>query len=205
MVGYNPLKPGRPSHAYHSFMVGGVRLILDVAVEPGNRHSSKHSEPHLWDRLDRLPAECRPTLVRGDKDWGNQRNMRRCEQEGVHYLFKPAGSALVCNGWTLFGRLAGPDHHREALTSRPLLAAWYRPPDPPCRPDPPDHHRQPRPPSPRGPGASPNCHVLRRPAPNCGAVDRRRTLAPHPQPSTRQVSPRPTTAAAPLATGRMRG
>ena len=31
VVGYNPLKPGRPSHAYHSFMVGGVRLILDVA------------------------------------------------------------------------------------------------------------------------------------------------------------------------------
>ena len=88
MVGYNPLKPGRPSDAYHSSMVGGVRLILDVAVEPGNRHSSKHSEPHLWDRLDRLPAECRPTLVRGDKDWGSQRNMRRCEQEGVHYLFE---------------------------------------------------------------------------------------------------------------------
>src|SRR5512147_1234575 len=88
VVGYNPLKPGRPSHAYHSFMVGGVRLILDVAVEPGNRHASKHSEPHLWDHLGRLPRACWPTLVRGDKDWGNQRNMRRCEQEGVHYLFK---------------------------------------------------------------------------------------------------------------------
>ena len=29
--------------------------------------------------------------------------------------------ALVYNWWTLFGRLADPDHHREALTSRPLL------------------------------------------------------------------------------------
>jgi hypothetical protein len=80
--GYNPLKPGRPSHAYHSFMVGGVRLILDVAVEPGNRHSSKHSEPHLWDHLGRQPRPCWPALGRGDKDWGNQRNMCRCEQEG---------------------------------------------------------------------------------------------------------------------------
>src|SRR5512144_2662549 len=88
VVGYNPLKPGRPSHAYHSFMVGGVRLILDVAVEAGNCHASKHSEPHLWNHLGWLPTECWPTLVRGDKDWGNQRNMRRCEQEGVHYLFK---------------------------------------------------------------------------------------------------------------------
>jgi Transposase DDE domain len=29
--------------------------------------------------------------------------------------------ALVYNWWILFGRLADPDHHREALTSRPLL------------------------------------------------------------------------------------
>ena len=57
-------------------------------MEPGNRHSSRHSEPHLWDHLGRQPRACWPTLVRGDKDWGNQRNMRRCEQEGVHYLFK---------------------------------------------------------------------------------------------------------------------
>ena len=183
----------------------------------------------------RLPAECRPTLVRGDKDWGNQRNMRRCEQEGVHYLFKLRltrgvrrllEKAMGAGDWQDAGqgwcgreaelRLEGWSRQRRVILLRrrlkepvadqpPAAAAWYRPPDPPCRPDPPDHHRQPRPPSPRGPGASPNCHVLRRPAPNCGAVDRRRTLAPHPQPSTRQVSPRPTTAAAPLATGRMRG
>jgi hypothetical protein len=83
VVGYNALKPGRPSHAYRSFMVSGVRLILDVAVEAGKRHSSKHSEPHLWDHLGRQPRACWP--VGGEKDWGNQRNMRRCEQEGVHY------------------------------------------------------------------------------------------------------------------------
>src|SRR5512133_795021 len=29
--------------------------------------------------------------------------------------------ALIYNWWTLFGRLADPDHHREALTTRPLL------------------------------------------------------------------------------------
>ena len=29
--------------------------------------------------------------------------------------------ALVDNWWTLFTRLADPDHHREALTTRPLL------------------------------------------------------------------------------------
>ena len=88
VVGYNPHKPGRPSHAYHSFQVAGLRLILDVAVEPGNCHTSKHSEPHLWGLLGRLEPALWPRLVRGDKDWGNERNMARCEQEGMDYLFK---------------------------------------------------------------------------------------------------------------------
>jgi hypothetical protein len=88
VVGYNPHKPGRPSHAYHSFQVAGLRLILDVAVEPGNCHSSKHSDPHLWGLLRRLERACWPRLVRGDKDWGTERNIARCEQEGVGYLFK---------------------------------------------------------------------------------------------------------------------
>ena len=29
--------------------------------------------------------------------------------------------ALIYNGWSLFARLADPGHHREAITSRPLL------------------------------------------------------------------------------------
>lgn len=88
VVGYNPHKPGRPSHAYHSFQMAGVRLVLDVVVEPGNRHTSKTSHPHLWDLLGRMGREHWPSLVRGDKDWGNERNMARCEQEGLPYLFK---------------------------------------------------------------------------------------------------------------------
>ena len=88
VLGYNPHKPGRPSHAYHSFQISSARLILDVMVKPGNETSSKHSEPHIWELLDRLPRNYWPTFVRGDKDWGNERNMMRCEQEGLPYLFK---------------------------------------------------------------------------------------------------------------------
>jgi hypothetical protein len=29
--------------------------------------------------------------------------------------------ALIYNGWSLFVRLADPEHHRKAITSRPLL------------------------------------------------------------------------------------
>jgi hypothetical protein len=87
-VGYNPHKPGRPSHAYHAFQICGARLALDVVVRPGNEHTSKHSEPHLWELLEPLPRGCWPNFVRGDKNWGNERNMARCEQEGMPYLFK---------------------------------------------------------------------------------------------------------------------
>ena len=34
-IGYNPHKPGRPSHALHTWFVRGMRLVLDVEVRPG--------------------------------------------------------------------------------------------------------------------------------------------------------------------------
>ena len=57
VVSYNPKKPGRPSHAYHAFLMAGTRLVLDVDVAPGNRHRSKSAAPSLWALLDRLGRE----------------------------------------------------------------------------------------------------------------------------------------------------
>ena len=88
VVGYNPKKPGRPSHAYHAFLMAGTRLALDVVVTPGNRHTSKTSQPPLWALLGRLGREHWPSLVRGDKDWGCERSMASCEGAGLDYLFK---------------------------------------------------------------------------------------------------------------------
>ncbi|MGD0779010.1 MAG: PAS domain S-box protein, partial [Candidatus Solibacter sp.] len=34
-VGYNPTKPGRPSHAYHSYFVANIRMVLDMEVQAG--------------------------------------------------------------------------------------------------------------------------------------------------------------------------
>lgn len=88
VVGYNPRKPGRPSHVYHTYMMAGLRLILDVEVEAGNRHSSKHAAPGLWALLDRLGRDNRPVLIRGDADWGTEANLGQAEREGLRYLFK---------------------------------------------------------------------------------------------------------------------
>jgi hypothetical protein len=88
VVGYNPHKPGRPSHTYHTYLIGNLRLVLDVEVQAGNEHASKHSSPGLWSLLGRLPRTHWPAFIRGDKDWGTQGNISRAEQEGLDYLFK---------------------------------------------------------------------------------------------------------------------
>ena len=41
VLGYNPKKPGRPSHCYHTYSMASMRLVLDVDVCPCDEHASK--------------------------------------------------------------------------------------------------------------------------------------------------------------------
>ena len=88
VLGYNPHKPGRPSHTYHTYFIANLRLVLDVEVQAGNQSTSKHSSPGLWSLLERIGRAHWPVFVRGDRDWGTQANMARAEQEGLDYVFK---------------------------------------------------------------------------------------------------------------------
>src|SRR5271157_3129633 len=87
-VGYNPHKPGRPSHAYHTYMLSSLRLVLRVDVLPGDDYNVAHATDGLWKLLDPLGPGRRPTLLRGDKSWGIERVMARAEQNGLGYLFR---------------------------------------------------------------------------------------------------------------------
>ena len=66
MVGYNPFKMGRPSHAYHSYFIGSVRIVLDVEVQAGNQTDPYFAQPELWAFLDGLSERDRPLFIRGD-------------------------------------------------------------------------------------------------------------------------------------------
>lgn len=88
VVGYNPKKPGRPSHTYHTYMMANIRMILDVEVMPGNENSSSHTLPSLFSWLDSLPADHRPEFIRGDCAFGNNQVMTACEERALSYLFK---------------------------------------------------------------------------------------------------------------------
>lgn len=87
-IGYNPKKPGRPSHAYHTYWVGDLRLALDVEVSGGKSHTGSHALPGLTRLLEELPPEQRPFLVRGDCGFGNDTILRDMESHGQRYLFK---------------------------------------------------------------------------------------------------------------------
>jgi len=94
-VGFNPHKPGRPSHVYHTYFMANVRLVLDVEVQAGNRTAGLYTRPGLFAWLDDLPREKWPAFVRGDIAFGNEGMMNDCEVRSLHYLFKLKQSSKV--------------------------------------------------------------------------------------------------------------
>lgn len=88
VVGYNPHKPGRPSHAYHTYQIAGLRLMLGVTVAPGNKSQANTTLPGLIERIEGLPQDKRPALVRGDCGQCGEPTMAALEARGIHYLFK---------------------------------------------------------------------------------------------------------------------
>lgn len=88
VVGYNPHKPGRPSHAYHSYQVSGLRLMLGVDVLAGNQSHANHTLPGLIRILDGLASPQRPQLVRGDAGMAGEPMFKALEDRGQKYLFK---------------------------------------------------------------------------------------------------------------------
>jgi hypothetical protein len=85
---YNPKKPGRPSHAYHSYFMGNTRMALGVEVEAGDKHTGKHVSVGLWKLLDSMPGELWPVFIRGDVSFGSEAIMHEAEERNLHYLTK---------------------------------------------------------------------------------------------------------------------
>lgn len=95
-VGYNPKKPGRPSHCFHTFCIAKARLILNVEVRPGNETAGKYSLDGLLKVLqDQLSSYNQPKLIRGDIGFGNDVFITECEEAKINYLFKLRQSGNV--------------------------------------------------------------------------------------------------------------
>lgn len=128
-VGYNPTKPGRPSHTLHTYWIGNLRLVLDVEVQGGKAIAGKYSRPRLRLLLERLAVEERPVLVRGDIAFGNEGMMAAMEEIEQRYLFKLKQTAGVKR---LIERLwrrsdwQGVGQGFDAVEAELQLAGWTR-------------------------------------------------------------------------------
>ena len=127
VISYNPRKPGRPSHSYHTYLMAGTCLVLGVEVRAGNEHTAKHTQPGLLQTLDDLLLEKKPKLVRGDSAFGNDPLMTALEARHQPYLFKlklsknvkrHISSLFRQSGWTDAGQ------GWEGMDGELALAGW---------------------------------------------------------------------------------
>lgn len=95
VVGYNPHKHGRPSHAYHSYFVANIRMVVDMEVQAGNQTAPSFAQPELWAFLGGLEERSRPLFIRGDCHWGTEKAMVGAEERELQYLFKLKQSTNV--------------------------------------------------------------------------------------------------------------
>jgi hypothetical protein len=126
---YNPKKPGRPSHAYHSYLMGNTRMALGVEVEHGNRHTGKHVSERLWHLLDKMPRHLWPVFIRGDVSFGSEAVMHEAEEREIHYLTK---LRLTTNVKKVINRLIARGEWEDAgqgfrgAESRIQLTGWTK-------------------------------------------------------------------------------
>jgi hypothetical protein len=88
VVGYNPKKPGRPSHTYHTYFMANLRLVLDVEVQAGNQMAASFTASNMWKVLEGIPKSQWPAFLRGDSGFGTDGVMTVAEEKGLPYLFK---------------------------------------------------------------------------------------------------------------------
>jgi len=87
-LGYNPMKPGRPSHVYQAMLFSAAKLVLNVDVQAGNLVASQYAQPTLWGWREARDKKDWPTLLRGDIAHGNEEMMAGAEARGLQYVFK---------------------------------------------------------------------------------------------------------------------
>ena len=147
-IGYNPQKPGRPSHVYHSCFVANLRMSLGVEVRPGKDRQSHlpnasgagwEAQATPWSGkiavlVSSLDPGAFPTAVM-PKHYRDRADAENCFDElknqwgwGGYTSRRLASSSLMANliglfynWWSLYLRFYDEGHHREAIRTRPML------------------------------------------------------------------------------------
>jgi len=131
LVGYNPKKPGRPAHIYHSYFIANIRMALNVDVQDGKKNSGCYSMPCLWQLLELISRENRPQFIRGDVSYGTEKIMSESESRDIKYLFKIKCSskikALIKHNMERNFEWKKAGHGYEGVEDRIQLYGWSCP------------------------------------------------------------------------------
>lgn len=129
-IGYNPQKPGRPSHIYHSYFVANLRISLGVEVLSGKKSSAGCGMPGLWQTLDALPRSRWPTFARGDCGYGSEKVALEFEERELPYLFKlrhtPKVKTLINDCMRLGSRWKECAEGWQAMEASLRLHGWTK-------------------------------------------------------------------------------
>ena len=129
-LGHNPHKPGRPSHAYHSYFMANTRLCLGVEVLSCKEHAARHALPGLWQMLDKLPRTQWPTLLRGDYSYGNELLLSQAEARELPCLLKlrqtPGVKTLIKHALRSGAAWRSCGEGWEAMEASLRLSGWSR-------------------------------------------------------------------------------
>ena len=127
-IGYNPTKPGRPSHVIHTYWIANVRLVLDAEVQNGKTIAACNSMPRLIAILNGLPTEKRPRLVRGDNAFGVDPVMNALEKMDQNYLFKLKQTAgvkrMIERLWHMKSDWINTGYGYHAAETKLKLSGW---------------------------------------------------------------------------------
>jgi len=83
--GYNPSKPGRPSHHPIIAFVGSIRMIANCWLRPGNAYTSSNLFAFLQDTFDKLKGKT-IGLLRADSGFYNNEIFNWLEEKSINYI-----------------------------------------------------------------------------------------------------------------------
>lgn len=110
--------PGQhlPNRRRRTFAHRGFQANAPGRSALGTQPSVIRRIPSIYQRYSQWHIENSFDELKNQWGWGGftTHDLKRCR-------LMARCVALVFNWWNLFVRLADPDHHREAITSRPLL------------------------------------------------------------------------------------
>ena len=93
--GYNPKKPGRPSHHPLVAFLAEARRLLWATLRSGNTGSANGCVEFMRQALEVLPARHRIGLVRADAGFFEKRFLEHLEHEGLPYIIVARLTAVV--------------------------------------------------------------------------------------------------------------